>query len=204
MHINISADGAMGVITAVYVVATILIFIANYKSVKIAREQVAEMRHEFKENNRPRIEIELDLKQRVMYALKFVNRGAKTAYHVTIHFDDDFLESTRGLKGSCLLMEQIGKECIIGAGQHYEMFLFDVEKKEDETLLPVSGTIEYEADGERYSGDFAIDLKNYMSFFSSETEEEKLRKLIDKQNAEISRLNETISIVMREYKKRNC
>ena len=200
MQIRVTPEWAMVVITAIYVIATILIFIVNHKSVRVAREQIEEMRREFKENNRPRIEIEVDLKQRVMYALKFVNRGFKTAYHVKINLDKDFVESIRGFKGSYEIKEQIGKECIIGAGQHYNLFLFDIKEKNNENLVPVCGTIEYENDGERYNADFNIDLKNYMTFFSDETDEEKLRKLIDKQNAEIARLNETVSIIADQYR----
>lgn len=193
--VTITAEWAMVIITAIYVLATILIFLANKKSVRVAQEQVEEMRREFDENNRPRVEVELDLKQRVMYALRFTNRGAKTAYNVKINLNSDFLDSTKGLYGADQLADQVGRDCIIGIGQEYELFLFDVKQKKNDTLLPVSGSIHYEADGKEYNDSFSIDIRNYMTFFSCETENEKLLELIDKQNAEISRLNETISVL---------
>lgn len=195
MHIGVSPEWMMVIITAIYVCATVLILIANNKSVKIAQEQFEEMRREYEEHNRPIIEIELDLKQRIMYALKFINRGTKTANHVKIILDNDFLCSIKGFNGAYQLKEQMGKECIIGVGQCYELFLFDVDQKANEELLPISGTVIYEADGKKYTAEYSIDIKNYMTFFSKETEEEKLRKLIAKQNTEICRLNKTIATI---------
>ena len=45
-------DWIMIAITAVYVIATIFICIFNYRSAKATREQLAESKRQFEENNR--------------------------------------------------------------------------------------------------------------------------------------------------------
>ncbi|MBR4550519.1 MAG: hypothetical protein IKO83_11475 [Oscillospiraceae bacterium] len=47
-----NAEWAMVIITIIYVIATIAIFIANNKTVKITREQLEESRHQFAEQRR--------------------------------------------------------------------------------------------------------------------------------------------------------
>lgn len=120
---HVSADWVMVIITGIYVVATILIFITNRNATIAAQEQVAEMKKEFEDNNRPIIEVELDLKQRQMYTLQLVNRGNKTAYNVSVEFNDDFLESIEDFDGYYQLKNQVNRKCIIGVDQHHDIFL---------------------------------------------------------------------------------
>ena len=52
-------DWAMVVLTAIYVLATILICYYNYGATKASRDQAAEMRRQYEEDNRPYITVEL-------------------------------------------------------------------------------------------------------------------------------------------------
>lgn len=49
----------MVVLTAIYVLATILICYYNYGATKASRDQAAEMRRQYEEDNRPYITVEL-------------------------------------------------------------------------------------------------------------------------------------------------
>lgn len=86
-------DWLMVVITFVYVVATIAIFVTNHKATKAAQESILEMRREFDEANRPLVEVELLYLQKAFLALRFINHGSRTAYKVKIKLSQDFIES---------------------------------------------------------------------------------------------------------------
>lgn len=200
---HVSADWVMVIITGIYVVATILIFITNRNATIAAQEQVAEMKKEFEDNNRPIIEVELDLKQRQMYTLQLVNRGNKTAYNVSVEFNDDFLESIEDFDGYYQLKNQVNRKCIIGVDQHHDIFLYSVQYKVDDRALPVSGIVRYESEGKKYDKDFQIDLRNYMTFFSCQSNEDKLRQEIILLKDEVKRISEGIEGLTKTLSKMN-
>ncbi len=80
----------MVLITAVYVLATILICWANIKSAKAVREQLAEARRQYEEDNCPRITYEMIYENRTFYGIRFSNHGRRVANHVQIKFSQDF------------------------------------------------------------------------------------------------------------------
>lgn len=88
-----TSDWVMVLITLVYVIATIFICWANFKSANVSKEQLIEMRKQFESNNRPYIEVELALEKRIFYALRFVNNGNVVANNVNIKLDPDFIAS---------------------------------------------------------------------------------------------------------------
>ena len=57
-------DWAMVVLTAIYVLATILICYYNYGATKASRDQAAEMRRQYEEDNRPYITVELFMSEK--------------------------------------------------------------------------------------------------------------------------------------------
>lgn len=64
-------DWAMVVLTAIYVLATILICYYNYGATKASRDQAAEMRRQYEEDNRPYITVELIYERKVFYGCVF-------------------------------------------------------------------------------------------------------------------------------------
>lgn len=180
-------------ITFVYAVVTGLILIANNKSAKIAKEQVDEMQREFEESNRPRIEVELQLINRCAIVLRFCNNGRLTAKHVRIAFDDECIDSLPEKEFAEQLRNQKGKECIIGAGQHYDMFLgtralIKAEKK------PIEGyfTYTYNDCDKTITEDFYIDIDNYNTFFTMDDDTDKLLKTLREHTKEIKGIKEVL------------
>ena len=86
-------DWLMVIITLVYVIATIFICWANIKSAKASKEELAEMKRQYAEENRPHIEVEFCYERRTWYIVRFVNHGKLTAQHVKIMLDEDFISS---------------------------------------------------------------------------------------------------------------
>lgn len=115
-------DWAMVALTAVYVIATIFICYFNYRSAKASKEQVEEMRRQYDAENRPYITVELIYERRAYYGLRFTNHGKRIANHVSIQFEQGFIDCITEPGFKSLLEKQKSRECIIGIGQHYDLF----------------------------------------------------------------------------------
>lgn len=188
-----SADWAMVIITAVYVVATIFICWANIKSAKASQAQLQEMQRQYAEENRPIIEVEFHYIKRMWYMVRFVNHGNKTAHHVKINLEQDFIDSLPEENFRKALERIKCKECIIGIGQHYDLFIGSNKLRRNSNRKPLSGNIEYESFGNIYKSDIFVDLEHYMAFFSFNTEEEDLLKSINKINNELKGIKKSLN-----------
>lgn len=192
-------DWLMVVITFVYVVATIYIMRANNKSAKATRDQVDEMRRQFDEMNRPSISVELVYEKRSFYMLRFTNHGNRTAEHVTFEFDPAFVDSLPDSFRK-YVVDTKGKECVIGVGQHYDLILSNNELRGKKDLVPVKGVVTYQCCGREFSDTFSIDLLNYMTFYSVNSEEEDLLKAIKEHNLELKRIRVSLEKIGHQAK----
>ena len=187
-------DWLMVIITFVYVVATIFICSANLRSAKATKDQFEEMKKQYEEDNRPYIDVEFVYERRAFYVIRFINRGRFTAYHTKIVLDDDFVNCLQEESFKAMLIKQKGKECIIGAGQHYDLFIGTDALRKNPNILPATGKITYDANGKTYSTDIYIDLANYMTFFTSTSEHEELIKVLKDIKNELNVLERRVSI----------
>ena len=176
-------DWLMVVITAVYVMATIAICWANIQAANATKAQLKEMKRQYAEENRPIIETEFHYERRTWYIIRFVNHGRQTAQHVKIELDQEFIESLPEEAYKSILLKEKGKECIIGVGQHYDLYVGSNAMRDNPNMRPVTGNIYYDGYQNSYSDKVFIDLKNYMTFFSSTTDNDDLLKAV-KKNAE--------------------
>ena len=171
-----TAEWVMVIITGIYVIATIFICLANIKAANASKEQLREMQKQFAETNRPVVELEFHYSRRTWYIARFINRGNLTTQHVKINLDQEFVDSIPEESIKRELERIKGKECIIGAGQYYDLYIGSNKLRGNPNLKPLTGTIEYKAQGETYQSDLFVDLEHYMTFFSSTTDEEDLLK----------------------------
>ena len=72
-------DWIMIAITAVYVIATIFICIFNYRSAKATREQLAESKRQFEENNRAFVTVTFETIRGSLLVLNIHNHGHQVA-----------------------------------------------------------------------------------------------------------------------------
>lgn len=186
-------DWIMVVITIVYVFATIAIFITNHNATKAAQDSIKEMRREFEEMNRPLVEVEFVYVQKTFLALRFSNHGRQTAYNVTIDISQDFIDSLDEAVWLNEVNKQKDKTCIIGVGQHYDLFFGDRHYLKKENKIPVTGKVKYESNGRKYTDEFYVNLDKYMTIYSVTTDEEKLRELIRNQNQELKNIREQLA-----------
>ena len=85
-------DWLMVAVTGVYVLATILICIFNYKSANATKEQTNELKKQFIENTRARIIPDFCIVEGVMFCIRFKNIGKNIATKVKINICDKWLD----------------------------------------------------------------------------------------------------------------
>ena len=115
-----------------------------------------------------------------------------TAQHVKIYFGQEFIDSLPEKSFRNELEKQKGRECIIGVGQHYDLFIGSNKLRGNPQMRPLTGTIEYEAQGQIYKSDIFVDLEHYMTFFSATTDEEDLLKSVKQISDELKKTRQAI------------
>ena len=189
-----NSEWIMVIITGIYVIATIIICWANIKSANASKEQLEEMQKQYAETNRPLIELEFQYNRRTWYIVRFVNHGNLTAQRVKISLDQAFIDSVPEESFRNELERIKGKECIIGVGQHYDLFIGGNKLRGNPNMTPLTGTIKYEAQGKEYESDLFVDLEHYMTFFSATSAEEDLLKSMNKISDQLKGIRQTLEM----------
>ena len=117
--INLSEWILVG-ITAIYVIATILICIFSYRSAKGTREQVQEQKRQFDEVNRPNIDITFECIRNGLICLKLENTGRKLAQNIKLAFNKDFIECMKKIDYAEETLIELSKSIFrLGIGQKW-------------------------------------------------------------------------------------
>ncbi len=165
-------DWIMIIITAVYVVATIFICVANFKSAKSTKEQIAESQRQFSEMNRPYVTCEYVLANRVFRGIRVCNHGNMVAKKLVIRINQDFLDSTE--PGRYLDFKRINSStyAVIGIGQSFDFFFGDTEREDS---VPLIAELSYsDENGRTFSEKFTIDLNTQLPVMCVQSDLEKL------------------------------
>lgn len=182
----------MVVITAIYVLATILICRANIKSAAATREQVKEMKRQYEEEHRPYISYQFIFERRTSYGMRFTNHGRRVANHVHINFTQDFLDSIEDSQVTDRLGTLREKEFTLGIEQSYDIFFGGSEFRENPNKKPIIGEISYQDSETLYSEPFEIDFDNYAPIFTVNSLSEDLHEDMKKQIAELAKIAKTV------------
>ena len=114
-----------------------------------------------------------------------------------IQLSNEFITSLQDERFISALNKQKGKKCVIGVGQHYDLFFADVSYLQLTQKLPATGTVLYENNGTKYQQDFEIDMENYATIFSVESNEEKFLKAFKEQTRQIENIKQGIRDIAR-------
>lgn len=115
-----------------------------------------------------------------------------TAQNVNIQLTQEFINSLPNENIRSMLYKQKDKKCIIGVGQHYDLYIGGNELRGNPNMVPVTGVITYQSNGKTSSSDIYVDLENYMTFFSCNTEHDDLMKQLKDGTRELKRISAAI------------
>ena len=170
-------DCLMVIITTVYAGVTIFIMLANRKSAKVAQEELREMKRQYEEDNRPFIEAEFCFERRKWFIFRLVNHGKRNAQHVKFEFDEEFINSLPEKEFRQLLEKQNNKECIIGVGQHHDIYIATNKLINSTNKKPITGWVKYQDEKKEYEVPIFIDIENYATFMSVDVEEPLIKEV---------------------------
>ncbi len=191
-------DWLMVIITAVYVVATILICRANIKSAEAAREQIEESRKQFEESNRAFITATFEVIKCGFAVLHIQNHGKRVAENVNIRISESFIakivnnddrEHIQKLCSASFTLG-IGQSWYVGIGNH-----MDLEKMEEELL---SIDISYKDSSGNYCEKAIIDLKQLNWMLINVTPEEEMVTEIKKMSKNIEKITKSVVTLSKE------
>lgn len=186
-------DWLMVIITAVYVIATIFICYFNAKSAAEARRQTEQMSLQFRMSNRPIVSVEIVYLKRAYWALRFTNRGAETAFNMTISLSKDFINALPEQDFRQRMVKETEKVRTIGVNQHYDLFFGGNQIRALENMPPLRGRMNYSGIGETiFVEDFEIELQNYATFYSVTSELEDIKNALEAQTKEIAKVKQSI------------
>lgn len=154
-------DWLLVILTAIYVVATILISVYNARSSKATREQIKESHAQFIDANRAFVNIDFDIIRDELFVLKITNNGNRTAENVHIVVSDNF----RGIicdQGCAKQIEELNHSTFsIGVGQ--SMFARLGMRAEYNVLCqePVGITLDYSDIYSSYHETKTIQISQY-------------------------------------------
>lgn len=185
-------DWMMVLITSVYVIATIFICYYNSKSAKAAKAQLDEMRKQYDEENRPYITAELIYDKRSFYGVRFSNHGKRIANNVSISIDQSFLDCISETSYRNRLEGEKGKTCVIGINQCYTMYFGSNQYRAQSSKPPLSGSVTYTCGNKTYQEPFCIDVENYATIFSVNSETEDVLKTMKQQTKALTRISDML------------
>lgn len=154
-------DWLMVAITAIYVVATILICFFNYSSAKATREQTAEAKRQYEENNRAFVTVTFEVIRNGLATLRIHNHGNKIARRVSIKVDESFVENITDEFSRNAINRLNKSSFVLGIGQSFYASIGASKELENLGKKPLLIHITYDDALASYSENTSIDLTQY-------------------------------------------
>lgn len=149
----------MVIITGIYVVATILICVFNYRSAKATRDQVAESRRQFEESNRAFVTVNFEIVRNGLAVLRIHNRGKRIANNVKIRISDEFVNNIPDFRDSIIKLNN--SSFILGIEQSWYICMGSHIELEQMGKQIMHIDIMYSDSKSDYSQQLDIDLTQY-------------------------------------------
>lgn len=186
-------DWLMVGITFVYVIATIAICLANIKSAKATREQLAESKRQFEEANRAFVTVSFEIVRGGLAVLHIKNHGKQIANDVQVKVCDAFVENVADKKDKESLKRLCEARFNLGIDQGWYICIGSHLQLKQIGNVTLSINTSYHDNLASYNENTIIDLNQYFwsMIYSSPTEDisEQLKK-IEKDLQDISKLME--------------
>lgn len=170
-------DWLMVIITAVYVIATIVICVFNGKSAKAAKEQtetakqqINEMIRQYNESNRPIVIIRFEIIRSGLLCFVVENIGPVAAKDIKIKINDDFIDNIEKEDKQIRIRE--ASEATLFLSSHQKIFILLGGQSHFSKIASVTAKIDITYNG-MFNEHTEIDLWQYrfMLTYSSELED---------------------------------
>ena len=142
----------------------------------------------------PYITVEIIYEHRSFYGLRFANHSKRLANHVRIKFDQSCLDSLNEPSYIERLQQAEDKECIIGVGQHYDLYFGSNKARENPNII-LSGQITYYDANHPYTEPFGIDFSSYATFYSVNSLADDLLNEMKKQTKALQDINANLQLL---------
>lgn len=153
-------DWILVALTAVYVLATIFIWISNSRSAKAMQDQISESRAQFVDANRAFVNIDLEIIHDEIFVLRITNNGNRTAQDVHVVISDDFLGV---IDQDYAEQIKLLNNSIFAIGINRSKFVTLGIRAEYDTLSqqPIGITLDYSDPFSKYHEDIVIPISQY-------------------------------------------
>ena len=184
--LNENNGALMVLITLIYVIATIAIWLANKQSAKSSEKQLQESKRQFSELNRPYITCQYILSDRMFCGIRIQNYGNLVAKNLHIHVNEDFIDALNPKNFMDFYKVNTSVYSTVGINQYYDLHFCHVGSR---PLIPIIITLDY-SDGydNQYHEEFEINLVKQLPVQSVNSDLEKLTKKIEDVDQDIKAL----------------
>lgn len=162
MLLNNNEGALMVVITSVYVIATCFICWANIRSAKATREQLAESRRQFNEENRAFVTVTLDIIRGGLAVLCIENHGKQVADKISVSISQQFLDNVDDKAAKELSTKLSNSVFTLGIGKKLYSFLGSHLELKNLSKVPLDINISYTDNLGEHKESISIDLSQYL------------------------------------------
>ena len=190
-------------ITGVYVIATIAICVANFKSANATRKQLQEQQRQFNESNRAFVTVTFEIIRSGLAMLHIQNTGKQIAQNVHISISQRFESNIKDKYVKEHLKKLTQSKFNIGINQSWYCLLgshLELDHLSNE-MLHID--ISYCDSISEYSESTDIDLKQYFWSTIYESPIEDIYQQIKKQTQYMKNINASISKIEKTYRGSN-
>lgn len=177
---NTNQGFAMVLLTFVYVIATILICIFNYKSTKATNLQTEENKRQFEETNRAYVNVTFQILKNGLYTLCIENNGNKIAKNVNVDINESFIKNLKDNLAIQSINNLKKSYYTVGIGQKFYIFIGTVVNIEELCIETLNVNIKYEDCNRKYFEQNIIDFNQYKWMLANTSEIVDIRKNLEK------------------------
>ena len=190
-------------VTAVYVIATILICRANIKSANATKEQIEETRRQFEENNRAFVTVTFDVIRSGLLVLCIENHGKRIASNVNIAVSEEFIQNITDVSDKEHIRELCKASFTLGIGRSWYVGLGNHMQLDELSKAPLAVAISYEDSRSHYREQTSIDLKQYFWVLLYDSPTEDAYQEMRKQTKELEKFQKELHQLVISRKERN-
>ena len=187
-----SSEWVMVIITGIYVIATIFICWAHIKSANATKDQLAESKRQFDEENRAYVTVTFDIIRSGIAALCVENHGKQVANNVEVRVSSEFVENMNDGSDKEMIKKLCEASFILGIGRKWYTCLGSHLELGQLSQVPLTVDISYSDNTGEHKEKVVIDLKQYLWTIIYDSSAEDTAQELKKMTKSIQKIEKTI------------